>query len=107
FTAYAVTRDQPDVSLTEARTTATLVLFAIGMAVLVLLERPLTMPRRGLTVGLVAAFAVVILTPGLRTFFELELPPIVDMLAAVGVASMALFVLDTEWRLAAVIQERR
>src|SRR5436190_7724016 len=31
FTAYAVTRDQPDVSLTEARTTATLVLFAIGM----------------------------------------------------------------------------
>src|SRR5207249_9927579 len=107
FTAYAVARDQPDVSLTEARTTATLVLFAIGMAVLVLLERPLTMPRRGLTLGLAGAFAAVILTPGLRSFFELELPPVVDVLAAIGVASMAMFVLDTGWRVATLMQQRR
>src|SRR5213078_1128338 len=41
FCAYAVARRQPDVTLQEARTTATAVLFAIGLAVLVILERPL------------------------------------------------------------------
>src|SRR5437763_6601701 len=46
FSAYAVARVQPDVDLTQARTTATLVLFSVGTWVLTILARPLTGPRR-------------------------------------------------------------
>ena len=46
FVAYAVARDEPSLTLTEARTTATIVLFSVGLWVLVILIRPFSRPRR-------------------------------------------------------------
>jgi hypothetical protein len=88
------------VCLQAARTTATGVLFAIGMQVLVILERPLTMPRRGLTAAMVALFLAIMVIPATRTFFDLELPPVVVTLAAIGIAGLGMTALDTGWRVA-------
>jgi cation-transporting ATPase E len=100
YSAYAIARHEPGVSLQAARTTATGVLFAIGMQVLVILERPLTMPRRGLTAAMVALFLAIMVIPATRTFFDLELPPVVVTLAAIGIAGLGMTALDTGWRVA-------
>jgi len=75
FVAYALSRAE-GTGLAEARTSATCVLLAIGLWALALLYRPLTIARRALLVAMAAAFGVVVIVPGLRTFYGLTLPPI-------------------------------
>ena len=45
FAGYAMARSRPDLSLDQARTTATLTLVGIGLLVLLQLARPLTIWR--------------------------------------------------------------
>ncbi|MEO7518235.1 MAG: HAD-IC family P-type ATPase, partial [Acidimicrobiales bacterium] len=52
FDAYAFALIEQDVSVTEARTSATLVLLSIGLWVVVILARPFSGRRAGLVVGL-------------------------------------------------------
>jgi len=106
FGAYAVARHQPDVTLLEARTTATAVLFAIGLWVLIILERPMTIPGRTMVATMGGLFAVVLVVPGFRSFFALQMPPIIDVLAAIGVGTLGILVLDLGWRVSAWVQHR-
>ena len=106
FTAYAMARVQPDVDLTEARTTATLVLFSVGMWVLAILARPLTGARRMLIIGLAVSFVGVLVVPGLREFFALDMPPFVIFVGAILVAVVADVALEAGWRLTAWLQRR-
>ena len=91
FLAYAVARGSQQASVPlsriEARTTATLVLAAIGLLVLLRLSRPLTRWRMLLIIGMAALIGLCIaLAPG-RRFFELDLPPLpVSLWATVIVA---------------------
>jgi cation-transporting ATPase E len=98
FSAYAVARAE-GVSLTEARTTATLVLFAVGLWVLVILARPFTGPRGVLALSMAGAFAFVMAVPGLRTFFDLAIPSSEVLLTACAIAAGAAFVLEAGRRL--------
>ncbi|HEX3393345.1 MAG TPA: HAD-IC family P-type ATPase [Acidimicrobiales bacterium] len=75
FAAYAIARAE-GISLAGARTSATCVLLAIGLWALALLYRPLTIARRCLLVAMAAAFGVVVVVPGLRSFYGLTLPPL-------------------------------
>ena len=93
FSAYAAARGD-GVSLTQARTTATLVLCGIGLWILTLLARPFTPALMMLESSMVAAFAVVIAVPGLRRFFALEIPPVEVVVTAAGIAVAAAFVLE-------------
>jgi cation-transporting ATPase E len=74
-----------DVTLTRARTLATLVLLSVGLFALVINSRPLTPGRRFLIGTMGAIFALVLLTPSGRTFFELELPRTIILLSGLGI----------------------
>ena len=88
FAAYWLARDQPDVNLDEARTTATLVLVLVGLFVLAVISRPFNPARRTLILSMGAALGVVFVVPMSRDFFALDYPPMIVLTSAVGVASI-------------------
>ncbi|MCB2223746.1 MAG: HAD-IC family P-type ATPase [Actinobacteria bacterium] len=92
------------VSLIESRTTATLVLFAVGLFALVINARPLTTPRKWLIGVMTAGFLLVLFLPFGREFFELDLPRAVVMLAGVGIVGLAGSVMYGSLRSLGVIQ---
>ncbi|HEX2849206.1 MAG TPA: cation-translocating P-type ATPase [Acidimicrobiales bacterium] len=100
LSSYALARSDPSVTLAEARTTATLTLFAVALWVLVLLARPLTDLRELLIWAMAIAFLVALAVPGLRAFFGLDLPRLEVLLAAVGVLAVADAALEVGWRAA-------
>jgi cation-transporting P-type ATPase E len=99
FCGFALARAQPDLTMTQERTTAVIVLFLVAGWVLMILARPLTEPRVALLAALFLAFIVALATPGIREFFELQLPPLVVAMAAVGVASIALGLMEALWQI--------
>ena len=99
FAGYALARSQPGTSLGEARTTATVVLFLVGLEILLILARPLTAARRLLIGAMLASFATVLAIPATRSFFALDHPRPVVLLAAVGIAALADSALEAGWQL--------
>lgn len=89
FAGYYVTRLLPDVDLDEARTTATLVLLSVGLLVLVRLAQPLNRARRLLIAVMAVVMILTVAVPGLRTFFALDPPPPIVVLAAVGIVAIS------------------
>ena len=75
FTGYALARSRPDLSLDQARTTATITLVGIGLLVLLRLARPLTKWRMMLVISMAGLFALILALPAGRKFFALSLPP--------------------------------
>jgi membrane-associated phospholipid phosphatase len=89
FAAYALARGAFGTSLVVAQTTATVVLFAIGLVVLAAIASPSTALRVWLVASMGAAFVAVLAIPALRDFFALTLPPLIVWLVA-GVISLAI-----------------
>jgi len=89
FAAYALVNGYLAGSAGEARTAATVVLFAVAWWVLAMLLRPLGPARLFLVGALLAAFAGVLATPPLRAFFALEPLPYGTWLAIAGIAMAA------------------
>jgi cation-transporting P-type ATPase E len=94
FSAYAAARAE-SISLAQARTTATAVLFGVGLWVLTMLARPVTRARRALEASMAGAFVVVLAVPGLRHFFALEIPTVEVILSAVGITALAIALLES------------
>jgi cation-transporting ATPase E len=88
FLSYRLAIDAPDVSLVQARTTATMVLCWIGLLILSIVAAPLTPQRLALVWSMVGAFLLVLLLPATRTFFSLALPPLLVWLASFGIAAL-------------------
>ncbi len=88
FSAYWLARDQVDVNLDEARTTATLVLVLVGLFVLAIISRPFNPARRALILSMGLILALVFLIPATREFFALDFPPMIVLTSAVGIASI-------------------
>lgn len=76
-------------SLTESRTLATVVLVAVGLFILAVGMRPLNTLRRGLLWAMALLFVAIVLSGGGRTFFDLEVPRPVVLLAGIGVVALA------------------
>ena len=100
FGAYAMARAEPGVELGEARTTATIVLCLVGLWVLAILARPLTVARRWLVVAMAGGFVLLLVLPPLRDAFALDLPRMVVWLAGIGLVALAGAGLEGGWRLA-------
>lgn len=94
FTAYALARVTPQVSLVEARTTATIVLVAFGLALLARLARPLSPGRVALVATMALAFIATLAIPPLADFFSLNTPPPIVVLAALGSAGLAMWTFE-------------
>ncbi|MEX0796857.1 MAG: HAD-IC family P-type ATPase [Acidimicrobiia bacterium] len=87
FAAYWLA-DLEGSSIEQSRTTATLVLAAIGMFALGIVARPLVPWKKGLIATMAGMLLVTMANPALRGFFALELPRTVVLLAAVGVVAL-------------------
>jgi cation-transporting P-type ATPase E len=99
FTTFALAHFAERTSDDQARTASTLTLLIVGLWVLNLLARPIT-PARGMLFGvMVAAFAIILMVPGLRDWFRLDFPREEVTLAAVIVAAFALVILEVGWEL--------
>jgi cation-transporting ATPase E len=86
--AYSLARDEPGVSLTEAQTTAVMVLTWIGFLVLTILAAPLTRWRLLLIWSMAGLFVIALIWPPSQTFFALEPPPLIVWLAGFGIAAI-------------------
>lgn len=77
-----------DVSLTEARTTATLVLAALGLFALGIVARPIVPWKKALLWSMAGFLVLLLLSEGSQSFFALDLPRIAILTAAVGIVSV-------------------
>jgi len=74
FGVYGISRSVLDEGLVEARTAATVTMLLLGLWILVEVARPLTPRRLSLVTAMLVVFAVVLLLPWTRDFFELAMP---------------------------------
>jgi magnesium-transporting ATPase (P-type) len=88
FLGYSLAKNEPGVSLAQARTAATMVLLWIGFLVLSIVAAPFTRPRLALVWSMPALFVLVMLFPATREFFALVPPPLIVWLAAFGIAAI-------------------
>jgi cation-transporting P-type ATPase E len=88
FLGYVLAKQEPRVTLAEARTAATMVLVYIGFLVLTIIAAPLTTWRLALVWAMPALFAVVMAIPAAREFFALYPPPLIVWLASFGIAAL-------------------
>jgi cation-transporting P-type ATPase E len=88
FLAYRLVEEQSASTLGQARTAAVMVLTWIGLLVLTIVAAPLTARRLALIWSMAGLFLVVMVVPAAREFFALETPPLIDWLAAFGIASL-------------------
>ncbi|CAN5417417.1 HAD-IC family P-type ATPase [soil metagenome] len=99
FGAYAYARTVREIDPVEARTTATIVLFCVGLLVLAMLARPSTLARQGLVAAMGVAFVIALSVPKLRKTFALEVPSPVVSIGAVALVVLAAVTLEGSWRL--------
>jgi cation-transporting ATPase E len=102
FAAYALIHTYSGGSLAQARTAATVTLFAVASWVLILVARPLKPIRWLLLGGTVAAFMVVLGVTPLRAFFALEPLSLGAWLAVTAIAAAAAGILH--WSAAVAAQ---
>ncbi|HEU4355755.1 MAG TPA: HAD-IC family P-type ATPase, partial [Actinomycetota bacterium] len=88
FLAYTIAIEEPGVTLTEARTSATMVLCWIGFLILTIIAAPLTRPRLLLVWSMAGAFVAALILPITKEFFALDPPPPIVWLAGFGIAAL-------------------
>jgi cation-transporting ATPase E len=90
-------RDRQHLSLTNSRTTATIVLLAVGLSVLALLARPLTPAAIALIVAMTASVGLLFALPMTRRFYALGLPPGRALVSAAVISAIAYVGLEGWW----------
>ncbi|HEY3373815.1 MAG TPA: HAD-IC family P-type ATPase [Candidatus Aquicultor sp.] len=97
--SYTLARLSPGLSTAQMQTAATLTLIILGLWVLTIVVRPLTFWRAMLVASMVAALAVVLIVPAIRTFLALEFPS-TQVLYQISAGIIAAgFLMEVEWRL--------
>jgi len=96
-----------DVPLKEARTATTITLVIVGLWVLLILARPITLWRGALAGAMIACVGFILAVPGLRDFYALQLPPDNVTASALAVAAAAVITLEIGWRTTRTIVRRR
>ena len=104
--AYGLTFYTNNQSLLEARTSATLVVAAIALWVLVILARPINWWRGLLVLAMVLAVATIVAVPAFRSFFALSLPPSTVLAELAGVVVAGIVLVEAGWRASRVVEAR-
>ncbi|MFE4976315.1 HAD-IC family P-type ATPase [Kitasatospora sp. NPDC056651] len=98
FVAYALARADHATDLKADTSVATLTLFLIAIWVLAIVARPYNWWRLLLIATMGGAFALVLLVPPLKTFFDLSLVGFRDPLTGVAIAVACGLALEVVWR---------
>lgn len=85
--AYWLARRHYSATLMEERTTTTLTLLAIGLVILVVVSRPLRLWKVLLAAVMAALYALILILPAGREYFELESPPW-ELWVAAGIVAL-------------------
>lgn len=88
FLAYRIVANEPNITLAQQRTAATMVLTWIGLLILSIIAAPLTRSRLLLVWSMAGLFLAALLLPPARKFFGLQIPDEVVWLAAFGIAAI-------------------
>jgi cation-transporting ATPase E len=104
---YWYARFEEDLPLREARTTAALVLSAVGLWVLVLLARPFNWWKALLVGSMAGAIVLILVVRPLRDFYALQPPGVRVLGVAAIIAASAILALETGWRRSRVVADRR
>ena len=107
FMTYGLARFEDDLPLKEARTSATLVLIAVGLWVLVLLARPFNWWKTVLVASMAGGVLLLLAIPPLRDFYGFQLPDARSLGQCALVAGAAIVLLEIVWRTSRVIARRR
>lgn len=102
FASYVFARmdiGTSEASLPETRTIAVITLFTVSMWVLAILCRPFNLWKTGLVAAMVGLFIAALVVPMSRDYFEIVLPQMNDIAAAVGFGAIAAGILEVSWRL--------
>jgi cation-transporting ATPase E len=107
LTTYGIARFEEGLPTDEARTTAALVLIALGLWVLVILSRPFNKWKALLVAAMVGAVGVILAVPALRDFYALELPDprLLGIASLIAVAGM--LGIELGWRASRIVGPRR
>jgi cation-transporting ATPase E len=97
FVAYWLARSRNHLSLTESRTTATIVLLTVGLSVLALLARPLTRAAVALVAAMTVSVVLLFALPATRHFYALGLPPARASISAAVISAIAYVGLEGWW----------
>ncbi|MEU9041939.1 MULTISPECIES: HAD-IC family P-type ATPase [unclassified Kitasatospora] len=98
FVAYALARADHATDLKADTSVATLTLFLIAIWVLAIVARPYSWWRLLLIGTMCGAFALVLLIPPLKEFFQLSLVGLRDPLLGVAIAVVCGILLELVWR---------
>jgi cation-transporting ATPase E len=101
--AYGVAFYGNNQSLTESRTTATLVVAVIALWVLVVFARPINWWRGLLVAAMIAAVATIVAVPAFRSFFALDLPSGHVLWQAALIAAVGVVLVEFIWRFTRVL----
>jgi cation-transporting ATPase E len=107
LTAFGLTFYGSDLSLRQARTSATLVLSAVGLWVLVCLARPFNWWRTLLVAAMALSIAVILFVPALRNFYELSVPDMDIVAEMVLIGVLAVIAIEVVWRVTQRVIARR
>ncbi|MFJ7908457.1 HAD-IC family P-type ATPase [Kitasatospora sp. NPDC096204] len=98
FVAYTLARTDHATDLKADTSVATLTLFLIAIWVLAIVARPYNWWRLLLIGSMCGAFALVLVVPPLKTFFDLSLVGFRDPLTGVAIAVVCGIALEITWR---------
>ena len=96
---YALVRDE-GLDIRQARTTATFVLFGMGIWVLAIVVRPATHARIAMVAWMLGLFGLLAVFPGFRRSFDLDIPRPIVCMAIVGIITSAGALMEIGWRVA-------
>ncbi len=105
--AYGVARYGANQTVTESRTTATLVVAVIALWVLVVLARPINWWRGLLVAAMIGAVALIVAVPPFRSFFALALPAGHVVWQAAVIAAVGVALVEVGWRVMRLIDRTR
>jgi cation-transporting ATPase E len=100
FGTYAVSLRLEESTPEEAQTLASIVLFVIALWVVVLVAQPLNAIRVVLVLAMALGFVLVLVVPVTRDFFAFTLPEAVDVVITIGLAAVAVGVLQVVLKVA-------
>ena len=98
LTAYGLAFYAADLSLRQSRTSATLVLSAVGLWVLVCLARPFNWWRTLLVAAMVLSIAVILFVPAFRNFYALKVPDTDIVVEMIVIGALSVGAIEVVWR---------